>query len=177
MKTVIKQIVMIVTAFAFTVAAIGCGSGSGGSSVKNSKAKASLKTAGLVPPGFLAGTLEVEISIPYGVTAELIPGTSNPAKNVVQLIGASDPKMTLNALDYLPATSSSKGSLRIIYLNAAGFTPADSLLVQLDVTTGFFPTAADFSLTKFEVTRMSADGNTIYAPEPVLNPTFTVEVI
>lgn len=178
MKTLLKLIISITAIIALSIALTGCGSGSGSyTGSRSTKAKTSVKTSGLVTSGFLAGALEIIISIPYGVTVELIPGTSNPSSNVVQLLGTSDPKMILNALDYVPATSTSKGSLKIIYLNAAGFTPSDSIFVQLDIATGFFPQAADFSLTKFEVTKMTTDGSTIYPSAPVSNPSFSVEII
>jgi hypothetical protein len=96
---------------------------------------------------------------------------------VVQLVGTADPAMTLNALDYTAAKPDTKGSLRIVYFNAAGFAPTDSISVQLDIATGFFPQASDFSLTKFEITTMSADGSTVNSPTPVTNPKFSVEVI
>jgi len=156
----------------------GCGSGSGTtSSNRTTKAKTSVKTSGLVQPGFLVGALEVVISIPYGVTVELDPVTNEPSRNVVTLVGTAAPSMTMNALTYVAATPAAKGSLKIIYLNAAGFAPADSISVQLDIATGFFPTAGDFSLTKFEIVTMTADGSTVNSPAPVQNPAFTVEVI
>jgi len=154
----------------------GCGSGSGTSSARTTKAKTSLKTAGLASSGLLVGAMEVVVSFPYGVTVELDPVTNEPAKSVVQLVGTSDPAMTLNALSYVAASPTAKGSLRIVYLNAAGFTPSDSLSVQLDIATGFFPQASDFSLTKFEIVTMAADGNTINPQAPVPNPVFTAEV-
>lgn len=159
----------------------GCGSGSGTTaSNRTTKAKTSVKTSGLVPPGFLVGALEIVIAIPYGVTVELDPVTNEPSRNVVTLVGTSDPSMTMKALTYVAATPTAKGSLKIIYLNAAGFTPADSISVQLDIATGFFPTASDFSLSKFEVISMAvnADGSlTVNPSAPVQNPAFTVEVI
>ncbi len=156
----------------------GCGSGGEiTSSARTTKAKTSLRTAGLASPGLVVGAMEIVIAFPYGVTVELIPGTNEPARSVVTLVGSTDPGMTLNALTYVAATPTTKGSLKIIYLNAAGFTPADSLSVQLDIATGFFPIASDFSLTKFEIVTMTPDGSTINSPAPVLNPVFTATVI
>lgn len=153
----------------------GCGSGSSSGS-SSRKATTTLKTSGLVTGGMLVGDLEVIISIPYGVTVELDPLTHQPARSVVQLIGTTDPAMTINALDYVPPTSTANGSLRVVYLVATGFNPSDAISIQLDIATGFFPVAGDFSLTKFEVGTMSADGSTINTPAPVPNPVFTVTI-
>jgi hypothetical protein len=156
----------------------GCGSGSGtASSSRTTKVKTSVKTAGLASSGLLVGAMEVVISFPYGVTAELDPVTNEPARSVVQLVGTSDPAMTMNALTYVAATPTTRGSLKIYYFNAKGFTPSDSLSVQLDIATGFFPQGSDFSLSKFEIVTMTADGNTINSQAPVPNPVFTAEVI
>lgn len=160
----------------------GCGSGGSGSSSssRTTKARTSLRTASLAPSGLLVGALEVVIAFPYGVTVELDPVTNEPARNVVTLVGTADPAMTLNALTYVPATPTTRGSLKIVYLNAAGFTPSDALSVQLDIATGFFPTASDFSLTKFEIVTFSvaADGSLLSTNlAPVANPVFTAEVI
>lgn len=154
-------------------------SGGGGSSsgISTTRAKTSLKTSGLASSGLLVGALEVVISMPYGVTVELDPATNEPARSVVTLVGTADPKMTMSALHYVAATPTTKGSLRIVYINAAGFTPSDSLSIGLDIATGFFPKATDFALTKFEITTMSADGSTINAPAAVQNPVFTAEII
>lgn len=177
MKTVIRQIILIIFAFAFSMTVTGCGSGGSSTVSRSTKAKTSVKTAGLVAPGLLVGALEIVISIPYGVTVECITGTNEPVQSVVQLVGTADPKMLLSAMNYTPATPTNKGSLKIQYYNAVGFTPSDSLLVQLDIATGFFPIEADFSLTKYDVVAMSADGNTIYPVAPVLNPVFGVSII
>lgn len=173
----------ISTLFFFMICMIvaGCGGGGGGGTAApasvTTKAKTTLRTSGLTTSGYVVTSLDIIISIPYGVTVELDPVTKQPSKNVVQLIGIIDPAMVINTLDYVPATASSKGTLRIVYINAVGFTPSDSLLVQLDITTGFFPKAADFSLQKFEITTMTLDGKTITPPTAVLSPIFTATVI
>lgn len=167
----------------FTTAALaalflsGCGGGGSSSGSKSTKGKGSLKTAGLVSSGLLVGGLDVVISIPYGVTVELDPATNKPARSVVTLVGTADPKMTMESLQYVAATPTTKGSLRIVYLNSVGFTPADSLSIWFDITTGFFPQAIDFALTKFEIATMTADGSTINSPLAVQNPVFTAEII
>jgi hypothetical protein len=160
-----------------TIMLAGCGSGSGTGSSRTTKAKTSLKTAGLASTGLLVGAMAVVISFPYGVTVELDPVTNEPARSVVTLVGTSDPAMTMKALTYVAASPTTKGSLTIYYLNAAGFTPSDSISVQLDIANGFFPQASDFTLTKFEIVTMTADGKTINPQAPVPNPAFTAEVI
>lgn len=171
-----RKLILSILCLALALLFTGCGSG-GSSGSSSRKVATTVKTAGLVTGGMLAGNLEVIISIPYGVTVELDPLTNQPARSVVQLIGTTDPAMTMKALDYVPPTPTAHGSLRVAYLAATGFNPADAILIQLDIATGFFPVASDFSLIKFEVGTMSADGSTINAPAPVSNPVFTVEII
>lgn len=169
----------------FCLALSACGSG-GSSPGRSTKAKTSLKTAGLVSPGTLVATLEVIIAIPYGVTVELDPVSQQPASSVVALVGTTDPAMTLKTLDFIAPTPTAKGSLRVTYLAADGFTPSDSITITLDIATGYFPVASDFSLTKFEIGTMAyvtdANGNktlNIYPIAPVPNPNslLTVNVI
>lgn len=176
MNNMLRKLLLFIPCLALAMLFSGCGSG-GSSAPATRKATTTVKTAGLVSGGMLVGDLEVIISIPYGVTVELIPGTVNPVQSVVQLIGTTDPAMTMKALDYVPPTPTANGSLRIVYLAATGFNPSDAILIQLDIATGFFPIASDFSLTKFEVGTMSADGSTINTPVPVANPVFTVTII
>lgn len=177
-----RKLILLFLCLALAILFAGCGSG-GSSGKSTQKATTTLKTSGLVTGGMLVGDLEVVISIPYGVTVELDPLTNQPAKSVVQLVGTTDPAMTMKALDYVaplpppsPNGSPTNGSLRIVYLAATGFNPADAILIQLDIATGFFPVASDFSLTKFEVGTMSADGSTINTPTPVPDPVFTVTI-
>lgn len=174
----------LLIALCFALAA--CGSGGNSSPGRTSKATTSLKTAGLVPPGTRVATLDVIISIPYGVTVEVDPVTNEPVSSVVTLVGTTDPAMTMKTLDYIAATPSTNGSLRITYIAADGFTPSDSIAITLDIATGFFPVASDFSLTKFDIGTMAyttdANGNTILniypiAPVPNPNSLLTVTVI
>lgn len=174
---------LIISAF-FSAACLiiaGCGGGGGGGAAvpvaASATAKTTLKTSGLVDQGYVVTSLDIVITFPNGITVELDPVSKQPSKNVVQLIGTVDPAMVMSALDYTPATSSSRGSLRVVYINAAGFNPSDSLLVQLDITTGFYPKSADFTLTKFDITTMSTDGNNKTSATPVPNPVFTATVI
>lgn len=155
----------------------GCGGGDSSSQPTARKSSTTVKTSGLVTSGMLVGALEIVVSFPYGVMPAIDPTTNEPARSVARLIGTADPGMTLSALQYTAPTPTSPGSLRVVYLNAAGFTPSDAILIELIVATGYFPTTADFNLTKFEVTAMSADGKTIYAPAAVQNPTMTVEIL
>lgn len=194
MKIQLKHYCLIIALFVFCTALSGCGSG-GASPSRTTKAKTSLKTAGLVASGLLVATLEVVVDLPYGVTVELDPLTSQPAKSVVQLVGTTDPAMTLNTLEYVAPTPTTKGSLRITYVAAAGFTPSDSIAISLDIANGFFPVASDFSLTKFEIGTMSyatdASGNKLLdsngypvitsvlpiAPVPNPNSLLTVSIV
>lgn len=194
MKTLTKHIIMIITAtFFFGITLSGCGSSSGNQPVR--KAKASVKTAGLVAAGLFVETLDITISFPIGITVALSPGTTydssptthNLIASVVQCLDKNglpiDPGVTLSALTYTPATPTTQGSLRIVYLNAEGFTPSDSLLIQLDITPGSSPKESDFSLTKFQVTPVSitmSGGTAVftnYSAKPVLNPIFTTKFI
>lgn len=187
MKNQLKLYCLIIALLVFCTALSGCGSGGSSSPSKSSQAKTSLKTAGLttgyVPAGYVTGVLDIVLALPYGVTVELDPLTNQPARSVLQLTGATDPAMTLSALDYIAPTPTANGSLRITYFAAAGFTPSDSIAITLDIATGFFPVATDFSLTKFDIgvmkldplTGATVDQQNITIPNP--NSLLTVSII
>lgn len=161
MNTQLKRycLFLVLLALCFTFSA--CGSGGGSSPSRTTKLKTSMKTAalttGIVPSGYVVSTIDLILAFPLGITVELDPLTNQPAKSVLQLVGTTDPAMTLSTLDYVAPTASSPGSLRITYVAAAGFTPSDSIDVTLDITSGFSPLATDFSLTKYDIGVMKLD--------------------
>lgn len=186
MKNQFKLNCLILALLVFCIALSGCGSGGSSAPNRTTKIKTSMKTSslttGYVPAGYVVGTIDLVLSIPYGVTVELDPSTNQPAKSVVQLVGTTDPAMVLNALDYVAPTSTSNGTLRISYVAAAGFTPSDSISVTLDIANGFSPSTSDFTLTKYDIgvikldpiTGSILDSQNISIPNP--NSLLTVSI-
>jgi hypothetical protein len=186
MKTQLKLNCLTLALLVFCIALSGCGSGGSSAPNRTTKIKTSMKTAGLttgyVPAGYVVGTLDLVLSIPYGVTVELDPLTNQPVKSVLQLVGTTDPAMTLNTLDYVAPTSTVPGTLRISYVAAAGFTPSDSISVTLDIANGISPSTSDFSLTKYDIgvvkfdpiTSTVLDSQNISIPNP--NSLLTVSI-
>lgn len=188
MKTRLKPYYSYLVLLLFCFALSACGSGSSSPPSRTTKTKTSLKTAGLVPQGVLVATLDVTISIPYGVTVAMKPGVTPqvPEDGVLAFVGTTDPAMILKTLDYIAPTPSANGSVRISCVAADGFTPSDYITITLDIASGFFPVASEFSVPKFEIGTMSystdASGNktlNIYPIVPVPNPNslLTVTVI
>ncbi len=191
MKNMIRLFMEITLLVMLSLTLTSCGSVS--QSPPKSKAKASLKTVGLVQNGLFVETIDLTISFPNGITAALPPGktydspsTHDQIKNILQYINNNvsvDRPELFTTLDYTPASPAANGSLRIVAMSADGFTPSDSLLIQLDITAGTFPKESDFSLLKFEVTPVKiviAGGNPVftnYSAKPVTNPVFKVTSI
>lgn len=156
MRINIRQFITLATLFTICIALAGCGSG-GGSAAQKPKANASLKTSGLVPTGTLVSALYIDLVIPYGVTAATDPLTNEPVKSVVQLVGTIDPAQTLNSIKYVAPTPTSTGLIKLTYYAYTGFTPADSIIIELDLTNGFStPTKNDFNITRFDYGTISS---------------------
>lgn len=166
MKIAIRQFIIFATLLVFCASFFGCGSG-GGTAPQKPKAKAALKTSGLVPAGTLVSALYIDITIPYGVTAAIDPASGQPASTVVQLVGKTDPAQTLKSIDYVAPTLTTNGTIKLAYYAANGFTPSDSITIELDLADGFTPpTISAFNITRFDYgtistgstgTNMSAD--------------------
>lgn len=159
MKINFKYFLVFTALLALCVAITGCGSGGSTPSARNSN-KATLKTAGLLPAGYLVSNIDIVISIPYGVSLKYVSVTDPNTQKLIKY--AADPSIfsyngtTTNAMSlqlnttYIPPQPPTNGvpnsgTLRIVYLNAEGFTPSDSISFELDIANGFSPKESDFS--------------------------------
>ena len=138
-----------------------CGGGGGGGGggvvpVATSKAVATMKSANLTALGIYG--LDITIGFPNGVTVATTADGS-VAAGVVSISGQQGPNTSVGAAKYTPATSTARGSLRFLLVNPTGFTAQELVKVSLDITTGFSPTAAAFTIDSLVAS--DKDGNII----------------
>lgn len=160
--------IVLTAALIFLLA--GCGGDDPAPASTGVRTAIALEKAALLPGQTIAG-IQLTLHFPRGVTAKhlLDPNTQQllVAPEVVQLLGPGAASgLTLMSVDYVPYTESSGGSLTFLAASATGFVVGDSIQIQLDVVTGFFPVAADFSVTGLQFSDL--DGNLITGLESVV---------
>lgn len=167
-----RRLLLIFSLIFLLLALGGCGSGSDESSRSR---KVSIKTSGLIPPGLTIGAIQMTLRIPAGVyvrteTNPASPSYGEPLPGVVTLVGGNPARETI-AAQYTPATGTTPGQLKFIATNVDGFASGEYLLLDLDVSQGATPVAADFSITYFVVSDLTS-----YNTIPVTDPTLTVQI-
>jgi hypothetical protein len=138
-----------------------CGGGGGGGGggvvpVVTSKAVATMKSANLTALGIYG--LDITVGFPLGVTVATTADGS-VAAGVISISGQQGPNTSVGAAKYTPATATARGSLRFLLVNPTGFTAQELVKVNLDITTGFSPTAAAFTIDSLVAS--DKDGNII----------------
>lgn len=177
-----------------TVAGCGGGGGSSAPSAKSSKTTSKVAFASTVS-NELVGTLRLTISIPYGVTIPLASGITNASdaaaitalNSVVQVTTKNSIDLTrlLASVNYTPAESNKPGSIEIFYAKADGFIPdINTLLIQFDITSGYFPSPQAFVISSIYITKIIPDNpatpfddSGIIGPLLITNIQYTVELI
>jgi len=181
MKTLIKLVISVTIIAALSLAITGCGSGSS-SGNRSTKSKTTVKTAGLLA-GETLGSIQLSISFPYGVYVRLDPISNEPAIDVVQLIGVTNPTInnqgniysaTYKGVKYVAATPSSAGSLSFQIFNVNGFDALQYIAIQLDITQGYFPKEDDFHVSDLAVSGIVNYGLTLIPDTAIIK---TVEII
>ncbi len=121
-----------------------CGGGGGNGPAAVSKATLKLITSGTGPT---IGAVDVTVNLPEGVT---IKSASPPQVDdgVVTPSGVAATG-TIAAAAYTAATNTQPAKVRVVMVNANGFTTGEFCTVNGDIGAGHSPKAADFSLESF----------------------------
>jgi hypothetical protein len=133
-----------------------CGGGGDGASAVNGKAVATMKSATLTALGIYG--LDITVGFPNGVTVAT-NADGSVASGVVSISGQQGPNASVAVGKYTPATPTARGSLRFLLVNPSGFTAQELVKVNLDITTGFSPTAVAFTVDSLVAS--DKDGNII----------------
>lgn len=145
-----------------TLIVSGCGSGSSSSPSKY-KTKVTTKVAAaqaFSTYSSLVLSLDLALAVPDGVTVSMDPVTNQPAQSVVTVVGSTNSLLIIKALDFIPATTTAKGTLLIRCANGDGFKPFNSLNVELEYPNNLTINLNDFKLTKFDYTTINAQKTT-----------------
>jgi hypothetical protein len=102
--------------------------------------------------------LDITVGFPFGVTVATT-ADGNVAAGVVSISGQQGPNASVAVGKYTPATPTARGSLRFLLVNPTGFTAQEFVKVNLDITPGFSPTAAAFTIDSLVAS--DKDGNII----------------
>ena len=165
MKKILRFILML--AAVTTLAA--CGGGGGGGAflpaAHQPTAVVALSTAGT---GTIYG-IDVTVNLPAGVTLRTVPGSQETAGGVVAASGVALSGTMTSAL-YTGATGTWPGRVRIMAVNANGFTTGQYCTMNGTIAPGSVVTALGFSFADFSAS--DQNGNVISG----LTPSFTLEI-
>jgi hypothetical protein len=110
---------------------------------------------GTLASSTLISAASVTVNLPSGVTVEATADSVNAAKlvmnpGVMAVSGVAPATNTYMIGSYTAATATAPGYVVIHLANANGFGIGEFATINCGVAAGFFPTAADFSLTGFK---------------------------
>src|SRR6185369_898652 len=148
---------LIAALFAAAAAMSGCSGGSGGAAAPVTVAK---PTGGLIKLGTSGtsasiGGIDLQVSLPAGVTVAADPVTGNVASGVVTISGAAaGGSNSLVAAKYTPAATGSPAKLHIVMVSAAGLPPGEFATIRFDLAAGASLPAKD----AFSTANISAKG-------------------
>lgn len=146
-----------------------CGGGGGGGNGPAAVTKATLKLATSGTGTTIYG-IDVTVNLAPGVTVK----STNPPETdtgVVTASGVVSGTTTTTTAVYTAATGTVPGKVRILIVNANGFTTGEFCTVNGDIASGHSPKSSDFSLDE-NFSASDADGNMING----LSPGFTAVI-
>jgi hypothetical protein len=132
----------------------GCGGGSGGGSAPSGPAASSTFTLkpslqGPLASGASIGSIDLTLSLPAGTTVRA-DSNGQALDGVVTPSGGAAGSLVVAR--YTPADSSQRAKLRIVLINARGFTTGEFATVQCDLAPGSTPAIGDFTWAALAVT-------------------------
>jgi len=167
---------LLITCF-ILVSLVACGGGGGGSApVQPTKAVITLSMTGTLPAGTLIYGVQATVNLPAGVTAKASPSSSNPQAMVTDAGVASASGQAAGAetvlASYLTSSTTPTTHKVALYMaKSGGFSVGEFGVVNCDITAGYFPTAADFTVTDL----MTFDSNGLTIPGLSVGLTTTVQ--
>lgn len=131
----------------------GCGGGSGGSAAAAPGAGPTItlnpSVQGALAPGTRIGSLDLTLSLPAGVTVKA-DRNGQVLDSAVQPAGAAAGALAVAA--YTPADATHPGRLRILLIQAGGFTTGAFANIRCDLAGVPAPAAGDFGLSGLAAT-------------------------
>jgi hypothetical protein len=120
-----------------------CSGGGGGGGGGATKAVVTLLSSGT---GTICG-IDATVDLPAGVT--LKSSASGTTDDGVVVPSGAAATNTYAVGVYTAATGTFPGKIRVLMVNAAGFTPGEFCTVNAELAPGYFPAAADFTIESF----------------------------
>ena len=159
---------LLITCFSL-LSLVACGGG-GGDSAPAPPTTAVIKlfstTTGSLPAGTLIYGTEATVNLPAGVTVKASPSSANPQVMVVndpvvsasgQAAGAETVVATYLASSATPSTY----KVELKMAKSSGFSAGEFAVLNCDITAGYLPAVADFTVTNFK----TFDANGLIIPE------------
>lgn len=141
------------------ISGCGGGGGGGGSSTPGTTpsqpttAIVKLSTSGTLSSGTLIGGADITLALPAGVS---VKSTTNPPQTDAGVITASGVAASSTTIAvYTVTTNTLPGKVRIMLVNANGFSTGEFVTISCDIAVGNSPTAAGFSLVNFSAVNVN----------------------
>jgi hypothetical protein len=157
---------LIAALFSAMAALSGCSGGSGGTAASAAPVTVAKQTGGLLKLG-ISGTsaniagMDLQVTLPAGVTVAADPVTGEAASGVVTASGAAaGGNNSLVMAKYAPAATGTPAMLHIVVISAAGLLPGEFVTIRFDLAAGAsLPAKEAFSTAS--ISAKGFDGSTL----------------
>jgi len=149
---------LLITCF-ILVSLVAC-SGGGSSSAPAPPTTAVIKlfstATGSLPAGTLIYTTQATVNLPKGVTVKASPSSANPQVMVannpsaISASGLAAGAETVIATYLASSTTPSTYKVELYMAKSNGFSAGEFAVLNCDITPGYAPAAADFTVTDFK---------------------------
>jgi hypothetical protein len=147
---------LIITCF-ILVSLVACGGGGSSAPVPPTQAVIKLfsVTTGSLPAGTLIYGTEATVNLPAGVTVKASPSSANPQAmvtnvGVVSASGQAAGAETVIATYLASSTTPSTYKVELKMAKSGGFSVGEFAVLNCDITPGYLPAVADFTVTDFK---------------------------
>jgi hypothetical protein len=157
---------LLITCF-ILVSLVACGGSSSSAPAQPTQAiiKLSSMTTGTLPAGTLIYGTQATVNLPKGVTVKASPSSANPQAmvtnpGVVSASGQAAGTDTVLDATYLASSATpSTYKVELYMAKPSGFSVGEFAVLNCDITAGYAPAVADFTVTDF--TTWDSLGHTI----------------
>ena len=168
---------LLITCFVL-VSLVACGGG--GSSAPAPPTTAVVKLSSLATGSIPAGTMiygaQATVNLPAGVTVKASPSSANPQVmvtnvGVVSASGQAAGAETVLASYLASSSTASTSKIELYVAKSGGFLAGEFADLNCDITAGYLPSAADFTVTDFK----TFDSNGLSIPGFIVGFTATIQ--
>lgn len=118
--------------------------------------------------GAISGALAAKVVLPEGV--KLVENGSLPNGYLIKIIGSQSPASSYTIVSYDPPTLIAPGQIKLQVYEPAGFSPSETVSVQLNFSTVNIPAVTDFKVIDILVSDLNGQVSS------VPNAAYTVSV-